>query len=73
MPQAVRLVIDGMGDERSGSALMSSGGAGLKAHDEFVVDVIAFSVGANKQPDDTRPSEPTVVAMLSKIVPGGKT
>ena len=50
---------------------MESGGAGVRANEEFVVGVMVSSLAANRQPDVTRPSVVSDVAASLMMVPGG--
>ena len=73
IPQAVKLVTEGIIEEKSGFALISSDGTSARAQDEFVVEVTMLSEEENKQPEVTRPSVPTDSVFSSTMVPGGKT
>ena len=50
---------EGIIEEKSGFALISSDGTSARAQDEFVVEVTMLSEEENKQPEVTRPSVPT--------------
>ena len=70
IPQAVMLLIEEMGERRSGFPLTSNCGAEDIAHEEFAELMVSLEA-LNKQPDVTRPSAPTDVATSFRSVPGG--